>query len=177
MVSPNAGSIDFFYEAVYPFHPTRFPEFDDYNLHAVRSELNEYYPRLSGDQICRGNHFASNFSILFKFKAEERLRFTLLNISDGSGYEFSVVIDMIQNSVPLAVRDGTTLQVIIPLGDNNPIETGVWHRLAIAVDQSFIVVYLDCNQVHTHLFVSGCTVVCDETVEIGMLESEFTVIL
>jgi hypothetical protein len=168
------GSIDFFYDAMYQFHRIRYPVPDDYNLNAVQSELNEYYPRPSGDQICQGRHFASNFSILFKFKAEERLRFTLLNISDESGDKFSVVIDMIQNSVTLAFSDCRTLQVIIPLGDTNPLQTGVWHRLAIAVDLSFIVVYLDCNQVHTHVFVSDCTVVCDETVEIGMLESEFT---
>ena len=161
---------------MYQHHPARFPIADDYGLHAVRSQLNEY-PRTPGEYICRGPHFASNFSILFKFKTEESLRFTLLNISDDSSVKFSVVIDMIQNSITLTFSDCNIMEVTLPLGSTNRLQTGQWHRIGVAVDLSFLVVYVDCQQAYTYPINSGCTVVCDETVEIGVLEGANNVIL
>ena len=169
LVSPNAGSIDFFHEVMYPYHPLRFPVANDYGLHAVRSKLNEY-PRTPGAQVCRG-HFASNFSILLKFKAEERLRFTLLDISEEGSENFTVEIDMIQNRINLKFSNCRILQLSIPLATQYQLQTGVWHRIGIAVDLSFIAVYLDCTVVYKQPYVSGCTVVCDETIEVGVLES------
>ena len=168
-----AGSIDFYYDAMYRYHPFRYPIPDDYGLHAVNGQINEY-PRTPGEQICR-DHFYSRFSILVKFRAEERMRFTLLNISDESGDKFSVVIDMIENSVTVAFSDCEILQLELPLQESNRINVGQWHRIGVAVDPDFIALYKDCENVYTYPYRSNCTVVCDESIELGVLEGKHNV--
>ena len=158
---------------MYRYHPLRYPIFDDYRLHAVRSEINEY-PRTPGEQICR-NHFYSSFSILVKFRALNTIRFTLLNISDGDGDEFSIVIDMIGNSVTVVFSDCEILQLDLPLPVNNGFHERQWHRIGVAIDPRFIALYKDCKNVYTYPYQSSCTVVCDESIELGVLEAKTNV--
>lgn len=142
----------------------------------MRSKLNEY-PRTPGEQICR-NHFASSFSIVVKFRAHSNIRFTLLNVSDENGDEFSIVIDMIGSSVILRFGDCTIHQLELPFGTDNGINVGQWHRLGVAVDPEFIVLFKDCENVHIQRYNnSDCRVVCDESVEFGVLEAEYNVML
>ena len=168
-----AGSIDFYYEAMYRYHPLRYPISDDYRIHAVRGEINEY-PKTPGEQICSG-HFSSKFSIVVKFRAYNNMRFTLLNISDDNCYsdKFSIVIDLINNSVTMAFSDCDISQIEVPL--NSRINVGQWHRIGVAVNLDFIAFYKDCDNVHTHSCKMNCRVVCDESVELGVLEGQHNV--
>ena len=153
---------------MYRYHAERYPIADDYGMHAVRSELNEY-PKTPGELICQ-DHFASNFSILVKFKADEKYRFTLLNITNENGDRFSIVINMNLSQVILSFSGCQILQLNMPLG-TDALQADTWHRIAVAVDLSFIAVYLDCSIAYMYPFVSGCTVPCDSSVEMGVLES------
>lgn len=171
----NLGSTDYFYDAIYRYHPTRIPIGDNYGLHAVRSELNEY-PRTPGEQICYG-HYASSFSVLVKFRAHNRFRFTILNIASTTDGEtlFSIEVNMYYNNLTLTFGDNCTYsQVDIPLPDNR-FSVGEWHRIGVAVDPEFISLYKDCVEVTTVRGAAGCTVRCDESVDIGVLESETNV--
>lgn len=169
----NTGSTDYFYDAMYRYHPTRYPIPDNYGLHAVEAEVNEY-PRTPGEQICR-NHFASSFSIVAKFRAHDNMTFTLLNISDDAGDEFSIMIDMINSLVVIAFGDCRILRLELPFGTNNRINVNEWHHIGVAVDPDFIALYKDCENAYTYRIQSDCRVVCDESVEIGVLESQHTV--
>lgn len=169
----DTGSTNYFYDALYRHHPTRIPVPDDYGLIAVRSELNEY-PRTPGEQLCR-NHFAASFSILLKFQAHNNMSFTLLNISDETGDKFSIAIDMINSEIVVAFSDCKIMRLEIPLGRDDQINVGEWHRIGIAVDPGFIALYKDCENTSIHTIESDCRVVCDESVEIGVLESEDSV--
>ena len=170
----NVGSIDFFTDAMYRYHPQRFPIFDNYDLYAVKAQLNEY-PPTPGEQICRGN-FLSRFSILFKFRAHNNLRFTLLNISNSDGDIFSVVIDMISDSIIVAFADCRILQLDLPLGGRE-LNVGTWHRIGLAVDPGFIAVYKDCEVAYTYRLEHSCRVPCDRCLDIGVLEGQHDVIL
>ena len=44
-----------------------------------------------------------------------------------------------------------------------------------AVDLDFIALYKDCENVYTYPYQSNCTVVCDETIELGVLEAKHNV--
>ena len=162
---------------MYRYHLSRFPVEDDYGDLSVRADMNEY-SRTPGEQLCRG-HFASSFSIIFKFRAEELHRFTLLNISNETDGEekFSVVVDMNSNRIILAFSDCRISSLELPLGKNVTLQTGRWHRLGIAVDPSYISVYGDCVNVQKYTINSGCTVPCDESIEVGVLESPVNVTL
>ena len=140
----------------------------------MKSQLNEY-PRTAGEQICQ-SHFASSFSILLKFRAYDNFRFTVLNISDIDGETlFSIEINMRSNNITLTFGDECIYsQVDIPV-PNNRFSVGVWHRIGVAVDPGFIALYKDCEQVTTVRNASRCTVRCDETVEVGVLEAETNV--
>lgn len=169
----DTGSTDYFYDAIYRYHPLRHPIPDDYGLIAVRSELDEY-PRTPGEQICR-SHFAASFSIVLKFRPHNNMSFTLLNISDETGDKFSIVIDMINSLVVVAFGDCRILRLEIPLGRDNGINVGEWHRIGVAVDPDFIALYKDCENAYTYRIDSDCRVICDESVEIGVLESKDSV--
>lgn len=167
-INTNAGSTDYFYSAIYRYHPNRFPVYDNYDLHAVRSELNEY-PSTPGEEICRTD-FASKFSILFKFRPHDYFRFTILSISDANGDIFSVAIDMIDNSVIVSFSGCNIIQLDLPLGRDR-ITVGDWHRIGLSVDPGVFNLYLDCEKVFTHIHEHNCRVICDETVNVTVLQS------
>lgn len=169
LFTPNAGSLNFFYDTMYRQHPTRHPVPDNDGSIATRSELNEYN-KTDGALICR-DHFASNFSILFKFKAEDLYRFTVVNMTNKEGgVVFSLAIDMVANVVTVKFDNCSIISLALPVGINR-LQSETWHRISVAIDQSFIALYVDCSRVYTYPIQSGCTVICDETVEISVLES------
>ena len=160
-----AGSVDFFYASMYRYHPTRYPVFDDYELFAVRSELNEY-PATPGYQVFNADpNFASKFSIVFKFNPADQYRFTLLNVSDANGDGFSIVIDMIANVMNVTFADCEINSIQLPLNLSD-LEAQQWHRIALAVDPSYFSLYVDCYNVYKYPIEHNCTVSCGSHISV-----------
>ena len=123
--------------------------------------------------ICDGSDYASRFSILVKFRPIDKTqRFTLLNISDDEGVEFSVVIDIAASTVSVSFRD--CMRFVLPLRTPITPESNKWHRIALEWGLEHVNLYQDCEPVFPMILnaTTNCRVVCDETMQIGVLEAE-----
>ena len=111
---------------------------------------------------------------MIKFRPIDKTqRFTLLNISDDEGVEFSVVIDIAASIVSVSFRDCQMMRMDLPLRTPITLENDKWHRIALEWGVEHVKLYQDCVPVYSMIFNdTNCRVVCDETMQIGVMEAE-----
>lgn len=155
---------------------------DDYGLIAIRATL-DGYPKVAGERICR-DHYADSFSILLKLKpnsesllTSQSFRVTLLNITLDGTVEFALAIEYAGSRSRFIVMFGNCeiSEVHLPFDPIN-LNLNEWHQFALAVTPGHIDLYQDCRRQFSIPFDGGidCRVVCDERVEIGVLEDSLT---
>ena len=165
-----AGSTDYLVEALAPFYPRVKLVPDDYGMSSLRANLSQLY-NVRGALICR-HDFIDSFSILLKFKAEPKTPyFTLLNITnnDNNQTAFSIVVDIKKSRVIVNFPNCLTVSLSFHSGD--VFTDGGYHRLALAIDSSYISLFTDCKEAGKHNLPHRCRVPCNEDVTVRALQN------
>ena len=117
--------------------------------------------------ICRGN-FPSEFSILIKFayNQNEQISFNFLNITN----QLSVSFEDCGDEETLTIMFPSCLSTIKITLDLNEFSENVYHKIGIQVQGTELTASFDCQEVKTVVMSSDCSVLCDKSVNVHILQ-------